>query len=127
MRKFPVSVLAMSFAVAALAPAHADDQVAPLQCDIGPLQRTYGGTEWVVYSCSDRKTVVIYTAASNPGKEFFFMLTPKDGQLQLYGEGNGEKKHTAAAFDELKSMTQDAVDALIKETEIVGARPASGN
>ncbi|MGN7833206.1 hypothetical protein ACTJI2_16515 [Pseudoxanthomonas sp. 22568] len=127
MRKFHVSVLVMSFACVPLAPAQADDQVAPLQCDIGPLQRTYGGTEWVVYACSDKKTVVIYTDSSNPGKDFFFMFTPKDGQLQLYGEGNGDKKYTAAAFDELKSMTQDDVDALIKETGTTMPPPASGN
>ena len=96
---------------------HSKDQAAPLQCEIGPLRKTYGGTEWVVYSCSDKKTVVIYSAASNPGKEFYFMFTSQDGELRLYGEGNGDKKYTDAAFNDLKPMTQDDIDYLIKETE----------
>lgn len=82
---------------------------------------TYGGTEWVVYSCSDRNTVVIYTAAANPGKEFYFMFTSQKGELHLYGEGNGDKKYTDAAFEELKPMAREDVDALIKATELVKA------
>jgi hypothetical protein len=116
--------------VLTIAPAalvHAEDKAAPLQCDIGPLQKTYGSTEWVVYSCSDKKTVVIYSAASNPGKEFYFMFTSQDGELRLYGEGNGDKKYTDAAYDELKPMTQDDVDYLIKETEAAMVFPRTGN
>lgn len=120
-RKFPISVMAVLLALVHAAPTRADDQVPPLQCDTGPLQRTYGGTEWVVYSCSDRNTVVIYTAAANPGKEFYFMFTSQKGELHLYGEGNGDKKYTNAAFEELKPMTREDVDALIKATELVKA------
>lgn len=126
MRIFSASALMVFFAVVPVAHTRADDQVAPMRCDIGPLPRTYGGTDWVVYSCSDRKTVVIHTAASNPGKEFYFLFTSKEGELRLHGEGNGDRKYTSAAFEELKPMTQQDLDALIKETETVMTKPATG-
>jgi hypothetical protein len=108
----------------AVTAGEADDRPA-MQCDIGPLTKNFGGTEWVVYSCSDKKTVVIYSAANNPGKEFYFMFFPDGDDLRLYGEGNGDKTYTDAAFRELEPMTAQDVAALVKETELASrAAPA---
>ena len=99
-----------------------DKEAPPMACEVGPLQKTYGGTEWVVYSCSDGYTVVIHSAAGNPAMPFYFMFFQQDGNLRLYGEGTGDKKYTEAAFKELEPMTTQDVAALVLETKAVKSK-----
>ncbi len=87
----------------------------PLQCDRGPLYRTYGGSDWIVYSCSDGASIVVVTRQGNPAHPFYFMLTIKDGKHQLHGEGNGARDVTAAAFEDLRRLTPEDIVALIEE------------
>lgn len=84
-----------------------------LTCDRGGQVGKYGGTDWIVYGCSDGKTLAFVATQGNPASPFYFMLTPKDGNYQLYGEGNGDKKLTDAAYAELKSLTPAQIDALL--------------
>lgn len=95
-----------------------------MACEVGPLQKTYGGTEWVVYSCTDDRTVVIHSAAGNPAMPFYFMFFQQDSTLRLYGEGTGDKKYTEAAFKELEPMTEQDVAALVQETKAVKNKAA---
>jgi len=87
-----------------------------LACDIGPVTKVYGKTQWLVYSCTDNRTVVIVSAPGNPGMPFYFTFFPKDGKYQLGGEGTGNKDATKAAFDELKAMSEEDISELIRET-----------
>lgn len=32
------------------------------KCDIGPVTRQYGGSAWLVYGCSDNKSLAFVTA-----------------------------------------------------------------
>lgn len=93
----------------------------PLKCDTGPLNKTYGKTEWVVYSCADNRTVVIHSASGNPAMPFYFMFFPKEkeGGYKLYGEGTGRKEATAAAYEELKVLSASDIAALIQQTKAV--------
>lgn len=123
---FLPSTLGLTLAVAVQAAVSAAPVQAAeprMQCSIGPLKKNFGGTDWVVYSCSDKKTVVIYTAAANPGKEFYFMLFPQGDKLRIYGEGNGDRQYTDAAFKELERMMLRDAAELIGETEVVGQAP----
>jgi hypothetical protein len=53
---------------------------------------------------------------------FYFILYVKpDGSLQLYGEGNGKKAATQAAFDQLKTLKQPDVALLVSQAQAVGA------
>ena len=87
-----------------------------LKCDVGPITKTYGATQWLVYSCDDRVMVVILAAPGNPAAPFYFTFSPSDRGYRLDGEGTGRKEATAAAFDELKALSQGDIEALIAQT-----------
>ena len=92
-------------------------QAQDLKCEIGPLQKQFGGTNWLVYACDDRKSVVFVTAPDNPAAPFYFIYYPKDGGYTLSGEGTGNKEATKATFDELKNMPFKEIQNLIIEAE----------
>lgn len=93
------------------------EELQPLKCDIGPVTKTYGKTQWLVYSCSDGRTVVIVSAPGNPALPFYFTLYPQGNGYQLGGEGTGRKDATGAAFDELKALSEQDIAALIEQTK----------
>lgn len=95
-----------------------------LQCETGPLKRTYGNVPWLVYSCSDGASLVVVSDKGNPAAPFYFMIYAKDDSYQLGGEGSGSKAVTDAAFEELKTLTPDGIAALVRETK---ASPLSSN
>ncbi|GGC64103.1 hypothetical protein GCM10011396_08800 [Undibacterium terreum] len=80
---------------------------------MGPLTKTYGATEWLVYACSDAKSIVVVTAAGNPGLPFYFMLYSQGGVRKLFGEGTGQKSVTDAAYKELAGLTEPEIASLI--------------
>jgi hypothetical protein len=84
-----------------------------LSCDRGGDVARYGGTEWLVYGCSDGKTLAFFSAESNPANPYYFILAPKDGGYQLYGEGTGEKRLTDAAYVEIQALTPVQISALL--------------
>ncbi len=95
------------------------EEAAPqsLKCDIGPVTKIYGGTQWLVYSCTDNRTLVVISAPGNPAMPFYFMLSPHENGYQLSGEGTGRKDITDAAFDELKALSGTDIVALIEQTK----------
>ena len=90
----------------------------PMQCEIGPVEKTFGGTNWTVYSCDDNKSLVVISANGNPAMPFYFMISEKDGELAIHGEGNGSKEASAAAGRDLEKLmaSENAIAALIAET-----------
>ncbi|MFC5571570.1 hypothetical protein ACFPN1_16035 [Lysobacter yangpyeongensis] len=93
-----------------------------LNCDVGPLHKTYGKTAWLVYACNDSRSVVIVSDKGNPALPFYFILyVNPDGDMQLHGEGTGKKSATQAAFDEIKTLTQTDVAGLVAQAQAVQA------
>jgi hypothetical protein len=92
-----------------------------LQCNVGPIQHELGGTMWQVTSCDDGHSLVFATMADNPAMPFVFIIQRGHAAPQINGEGNGSKKHSAAAFKELKSMTEAEFDELVEATKRVDA------
>ena len=124
---------ALLLALAALASAPpAEPQPAPadpkpsLNCAKGPLHRSFGGTAWLVYGCDDKATLVVVAAEGNPASPFYFIFYPKGEERGLYGEGNGDRKATAPAFEDLKRLDSAAVEALLAEAERAGPASAAG-
>ncbi|WP_420472013.1 hypothetical protein [Brevundimonas sp. FT23042] len=89
----------------------------PLQCNAGPLGRSFGGSDWLVYGCSDRATVVVVSAPGSPAMPFVFTLSSRDAGVQVSGEGSGDASATARAFEDLKKISRQDLDALIREAE----------
>ena len=87
------------------------------ECNIGPVTKTYGQAQWLVYSCNDDKTLVIVSAPGNPATPFYFTFLATDAGHRLFGEGTGKKEATAAAFEQLKSLSEDDIANVIKETK----------
>ena len=92
-----------------------------LDCGSGPLPKSYGKTPWLVYACSDEKSLVVVATEDNPGHPFFFKLFVKDGVRYVVGEGEGKKAVTAPAYDELSKLSEADLAALIKAARTPGA------
>ena len=99
--------------------AEATESPPSLKCETGPVTRDFGGTQWLVYSCEDRRSLVFVSQAGNPASPFYFILYPKDGRYELYGEGKGDKSASDAAGDQISRVSQQEVAALIDETKAV--------
>ena len=87
------------------------------KCTIGPITKTFGQTQWLVYGC----TLVIVAAPGNPGAPYYFTFLPTDEGPRLFGEGAGKKEATAAASEQLKSLSEDDIGNVIKETKEASA------
>jgi hypothetical protein len=121
----PVLAAFAAFAAAPAAPGPAPAEARPsLECDKGPLHRSFGGTAWRVYGCEDKETLVVAAAPGNPAAPFYFILSGKGESRSLYGEGTGERKATAPAFEDLKRLDEAAIAALVAATERAGAAAA---
>ena len=89
----------------------------PLSCNIGPVTKSYDGGQWLVYGCSDGKSVVLVTAQGNPGFPFVFSFLYTSKSMTLHGEGTGNKQATDAAFKELQPLGPADVAALFKQAK----------
>ena len=105
--------------------AHGEDaKPDPLTCEHGPVPEIFGKLEWAMFSCTDGKTLVLYSADNTPTFEFYFILFPEAGSYRLYGEGIGDRDKTAPAYEELTLLSATEIAALISETR---SRPAASN
>ena len=109
MRRFALAAL---FALSAT-PAFAVDANAPEQCITGPVEKTYGGTPWLVVSCSDGKSLVFVAKEGGKAAPFEFDLTFTGNDYDLTGHGKGDRKFTDAAYADLQKLTgKDVLDLL---------------
>jgi hypothetical protein len=106
------TALALLFALGAT-PALAADSNAPEQCITGPVEKSYGGTPWLVASCSDGKSLVFVAKEGSRAAPFEFDLTFTGSDYDLAGHGKGDRKFTAAAYADLQKLTgKDVLDLL---------------
>jgi len=113
-------VAVSAFAIAILSGPAGQDAAAPaepLQCTAGPVSRSFGGSDWLVYGCSDGATVVVVSAPTSAAMPFVFTLSRREAGVQVSGEGNGDASVTARAFEDLKKLSRQELDALIQEAE----------
>src|SRR5215510_9144467 len=113
MQKLTVFAVLITF-VGVPASAEEGATTSQLVCKAGPLAKTYGATDWLVYGCNDEHSLVFVSAPGSRAFEFVFILHYKtNAKYQLYGEGNGEKAFTEAAFKEISTLTKADIDALV--------------
>ena len=107
-----LSAAALLFTVGA-APAES------LDCNMGPVARSFGESPWLVYGCDDQRSIIIVSAPGNEASPFVFsFLYPAgpDGELRLRGEGSGSGEASAAAFRELRGLTASDIERLRLQT-----------
>lgn len=91
-----------------------------LNCFIGPVTRSYGAGQWLVYSCDDGSSLVAVPAKGNQvGRFLFFIQKGKDGLYKVRGEGTGSKAASDAAGNELAALGPAGFAALLKATQNV--------
>ena len=93
-------------------------QPAPQQikCEAGPLKRTFGGTEWLVYGCDERASMVVVSAPGNPAMPFYFFIRPEAGTYRIEREGSSDSEASRAAGNSLSQLTPAEVASLLTAT-----------
>lgn len=87
-----------------------------LDCSVGPLQRSFGGQPWLVYSCADRASIVIASAPDSPASPYYFHVRPAKGGYDISGQGSGSQEAAAAALQDLKVLGDPDIKAIIAAT-----------
>lgn len=88
-----------------------------LNCEFGPVPKTYGMTSWLVYTCDGGQSVLIVSAPGSPAAPFMFRFSARQDGYVLQSQGAGDKELTAVAFGELKVMSVQDVEKLIVLTK----------
>jgi hypothetical protein len=115
-------VLASGASCAYDAPATSEQPSKPkLSCTSGPLKKTYGGSEWLLYACDDSRSLLVITQQENPAAPFLFVfyVTPEGG-MRLDGEGTGDRHASDLAYAELKLLSTSDVSALVGQAQDAG-------
>ena len=92
-----------------------------LSCEVGPVDREYGGSAFAVYSCDDDKSVIAVAKPKSKAFPFYFIVSPQGGEVRLYGEGDGDSRATRAAFQDLNEFRPADVAALVAATKALAA------
>ena len=111
------SFFVSAYLLLASAPALAAQPNAPEQCITGPVEKSYGGTPWLVVSCSDGKSLVFVAKEGSKAAPFEFDLTFTGSDYDLAGHGKGDSKLTAAAYADLQKLTGKDVLELLNATK----------
>ena len=113
--------LAMLLSSPVLLPGGEDGVDTELTCEVGPVDRQYGGSDFSIYSCDDDKSVVAVAKPRSRAFPFYFIVSPQGGEVRLYGEGDGDSKATRAAFKDLNEFKPADVAALVAATKAIAS------
>jgi hypothetical protein len=113
-----VLALAMAMETTVVMPGGNNGADIELQCETGPVDRDYGGSAFAVFSCSDDKSLVAFAKPGTRAYPYFFILSPVDGQVRLYGEGDGDNEAGRAAFTDLNELKPGEVADLVAATKV---------
>lgn len=104
-------------AIAVCLPLSAGAQTEPMDCRVGPVIKTFGGSKWVVHSCSDGRTVLLMAMEDSPAHPSVIKIAPSTKGYTVDGRGKGDRQATNAAVDELGALSVADIQAMIAETE----------
>ena len=93
-----------------------------LSCEVGPVDRVYGGSAFEVFSCDDGRSVVAVAKPRSKAFPFYFIVSPQGGEVRLYGEGDGDRDASRAAFQDLNEFKPEDVAALVAATKALAAK-----
>jgi hypothetical protein len=94
-------------------------------CTVGPSEKFFGKTKWLLYGCNDGVTAVIVSAEANPASPFYFMVFREADSYRIYGEGTGSKSASDAALKDLQALSGKALGNLVREAN--RTRPSKGH
>ena len=116
-REQEMRVLAVIFASTAVVAAEPRGDEDRLQCTMGPVQRVFGRTTWLIYSCDDDRSIIVVSAPGNPANPFIFSMVASGNTRVLQGEGTGNSEASQAAFEDLRRLTEPDIMLLVAQTK----------
>jgi len=114
-----IAVTIMFLATGCCLAQASEPTAAQLECNIGPVPKVFGASQWRVYSCSDGRSVVVVSAPGSSAGPFYFRLQATASGHHIVGEGTGNKVATDKAYGELKGLSEKEIQELIKQTKAV--------
>jgi len=109
-------ILAALLALAAI-------QAEPIKCKAGPIDHSFGGTEWQVYACDDGRSVLARAKDGNPAAPFYFIVAAEGEAYEVYGEGTGDQAASDAAYAELRQLAPAAISELHAKAKAAATQP----
>ena len=104
-----------------LMPGGEDGVDQELTCEVGPVDREYGGSAFSIFSCDDGKSVVAVAKPRSKAFPFYFIVSPQGGEVRLYGEGDGDSRATQEAFYDLNEFRPADVAKLVAATKAIAS------
>jgi hypothetical protein len=98
-------------------------QAEPIKCKVGPIDHSFGGTEWQVYACDDGRSLLTRAKDGNPAAPFYFILAATEKGHELYGEGTGDKAASDAAYADLQKLGEAAIAELYAQVAAAAPKP----
>lgn len=98
-------------------------QAEPITCKTGPIDHSFGGTEWLVYACNDGRSILARAKPGNPAAPFYFIIAATEKGHELYGEGTGDKAASDAAYADLQKLDEAAIAKLHTDATAVSPKP----
>jgi hypothetical protein len=98
-------------------------QAEPIKCKAGPVDQSFGGTEWQVYACDDGRSVLTRAKGDNPAAPFYFIIAATEKGHEIYGEGTGDKAASDAAYAALQKLDEAAIAKLYAQATAAAAKP----
>ncbi|MFN3231464.1 MAG: hypothetical protein ACE363_04815 [Alphaproteobacteria bacterium] len=92
-----------------------------LDCPLGPVEKGFGRSDWLVYGCMDGASLLIEARRDNPAYPSYFTFTKYEGGYSLAGEGMGKKKVARAGFEDMKFLQARDIQTLYNETAAAAA------
>jgi hypothetical protein len=115
MKKICALILFLAGTLNAAAGEGPNERGAAQDCTVGPTEKTFGQTKWLLYGCNDATTAVIVSAPGNPASPFYFVVFRNAGGYRIQGEGTGSKTATSAALKDLQAMSDTALADLARK------------
>jgi hypothetical protein len=91
--------------------------LADQQCKTGPVTRSFGQVPWLVYSCDDKRSLIVVSAPGNPAMPAFFVMNPVGEGYEIQNKGSGNQAISAAAYHDLKKLSAQDIAELIAATQ----------
>jgi hypothetical protein len=108
------AALLMGLTLLLSTPAAADEP--DLTCETGPIVKTFGATQWKVYSCNEERHLMFVAVPGSAAGQVLFMVFWENGHWSVMDMGSGTRAANAA-HSEIQSLSDADIMALIAETK----------
>jgi hypothetical protein len=95
-------------------------------CGIGPVEKSYAGTPWLVYGCNDGHSIEMAGASGSRVEGFFITFQWNNGAYrpEMSNRGGSDRLTEAyPAFRAVSAFSVSDIDALYAEAKLASSAP----